>query len=216
MTSRAACRACSVAAALARGGWSVVVLRAGERLGASWSADVSACAVCICGDTSLHKSPRRRLCVTRARVRKRKIHRRSNRTADGSPRHHPGIHGPRHARRRATKTRSPGEARTPARDISATRECTPPRRTSGSAAATARTLRGIERVAVRRDETTFTCFTNGNLSGFVTCMPVAPTSPAGALREIWPRSHLWLARLGLSRWACSCRCAWPTRGCLRP
>ena len=126
------------------------------------------------------------------------------------------IHGPRHARRRATKTRSPGEARTPARDISATRECTPPRRTSGSAAATARTLRGIERVAVRRDETTFTCFTNGNLSGFVTCMPVAPTSPAGALREIWPRSHLWLARLGLSRWACSCRCAWPTRGCLRP
>ena len=49
-----------------------------------------------------------------------------------------------------------------------------------------------------------------------TCMPVAPTSPAGALREIWPRSHLWLARLGLSRWACSCRCAWPTRGCLRP
>lgn len=154
--------------------------------------------------------------VTRARVRKRKIHRRSNRTADGSPRHHPGIHGPRHARRRATKTRSPGEAREPARDISATRECTPPRRTSGSAAATARTLRGIERVAVRRDETTFTCFTNGNLSGFVTCMPVAPTSPAGALREIWPRSHLWLARLGLSRWACSCRCAWPTRGCLRP
>ena len=105
--------------------------------------------------------------VTRARVRKRKIHRRSNRTADGSPRHHPGIHGPRHARRRATKTRSPGEARTPARDISATRECTPPRRTSGSAAATARTLRGIERVAVRRDETTFTCFTNGNLSGLV-------------------------------------------------
>ena len=146
-------------------GWSVVVLRAGERLGASWSADVSACAVCICG----HKSPRRRLCVTELHV-----HVCANERSTGDPT------GPRtgvrdtiqgstdHATRDGARRRRGRDRPENRRGIyRRTRECTPPRRTSGSAAATARTLRGIERVAVRRDETTFTCFTNGNLSGLV-------------------------------------------------
>ena len=199
-----------------RGGWSVVVLRAGERLGASWSADVSACAVCICG----HKSPRRRLCVTQLHV-----HVCANERSTGDPTgprtgvrdtilgstDHATRDGARRRRDRPEKReRRRGIYRRHAsarhHDARVARPQLPRRgRSAGSNASPSDETR--RRSLVSR---------MGISSDLYTCMPVAPTSPAGALREIWPRSHLWLARLGLSRWACSCRCAWPTRGCLRP
>ena len=163
MTSRAACRACSVAAALAveqAGAWSCCVRESDwERLGPRTYPRVRSVYV----DTS-----------HRVDVYVLHVHVCANERSTGDPT------GPRtgvrdtiqgstdHATRDGARRRRGRDRPENRRGIyRRTRECTPPRRTSGSAAATARTLRGIERVAVRRDETTFTCFTNGNLSGLV-------------------------------------------------
>lgn len=145
--------------------WSVVVLRAGERLGASWSADVSACAVCICGHKSSQVTASTSMCYTctcsqtkdppeiqpdrgaRTGVRD---------TIQGSTDHATRDEIARSAENRRGKYRRHACARhhdarvarpQPRRGRSAASNASPSDETS--------------------DETTFTCFTNGNISRFV-------------------------------------------------